>query len=393
MSDVAPSGRSLPPVVRQLGAVSFFNDLASEMVYPLLPALITTRLGGTAVALGALDGIADAVAATVKAAAGRLADRPGWRRPLVVGGYLLAALARPAMGVAAAAWHVIGLRGADRFGKGIRTPPRDTVIADETPADLRGRAFGFHRAMDHAGAVVGPLLAWALLAAAGATPVQVIVWSLIPGAAAVVIVGWAMGRVGDSAPERQGLERGEPASAPSRTSTKLLVGLIVGFAFVRFPEALFLLRVQDLGVAVATVPLLWAAMHVVRTASAYPGGWLSDRVGPRLTMLGGWGVYAGVCFGLAAATTGTMAIFWLLVLGLVAAGTESPERAFIASATRAGRRGRGFGRYHAAVGLAALPGGLLFGWLYQAQGSAVALVTSGLATIPLLVVGASVGRR
>ncbi|MEE8191431.1 MAG: MFS transporter, partial [Gemmatimonadales bacterium] len=175
------SARSLPRVVKQLGVVSFFNDLASEMVYPLLPALVTAQLGGSALALGALDGIADAVAAVVKLVSGWLAEQRRRRRPLVVGGYAVATAVRPLMGLAGAAWQVIALRAVDRLGKGVRNPPRDAAIADASPGEMRGRAFGFHRAMDHAGAMLGPLVAWALIAGAGATPADVFVWSVVPG--------------------------------------------------------------------------------------------------------------------------------------------------------------------------------------------------------------------
>ena len=164
-----PSG-ALAPVVKRLGAASFFNDLAGQMVYPLLPAFITTRLGGGALALGAMDGIAEAAAASAKLAAGWLTDRTTWTRSLVTSGYLVSALVRPAIAWASAAGHVIALRAADRIGKGIRNPQRDTVIADASHQSLRGRALGLQRAAVHAGAVVGPLVAWVMLAPGDLTP-------------------------------------------------------------------------------------------------------------------------------------------------------------------------------------------------------------------------------
>jgi MFS-type transporter involved in bile tolerance (Atg22 family) len=172
----------------------------------------------------------------------------------------------------------------------------------------------------------------------------------------------------------------------------LVVALIVAFAFVRFPETLFLLRVQDLGVAVAAVPLLWAALHVVRSAASYPGGWLSDTLGPRRTMAFGWLVYATVCFGLATSEGPVAAALWLLAFGLVAGGTESPERAVVAAAAGPGARGRGFGLYHAALGVAALPGGLLLGAIYAARGGGPALVMSGAAAVLLGALGLSTVR-
>ena len=293
MTSSPGSARSLPRVVRQLGVVSFFNDLASEMVYPLLPALVTARLGGGALALGALDGIADAVAAVVKLVSGWLAEQRSRRRPLVVGGYAVATAVRPLMGLAGAAWQVIALRAVDRLGKGVRNPPRDAAIADASPGEMRGRAFGFHRAMDHAGAMLGPLVAWALIAGAGATPADVFVWSVVPGVVAVLVVAWAMKGVG-------GTGKGGG----------YLFGLIVAFSFARLPETLMLLRLHDLGMTVALVPLVWAALHVVRSLMSYPGGWLSDHLGARPTMLIGWAVYAVVCGGLSTAPTAAVAAGW-----------------------------------------------------------------------------------
>src|SRR3989304_6056736 len=179
----------LPPVVKSLGAVSFFNDLASEMIYPLIPALVTRTRGGGAVSLGLFDGISELTASLAKLWAGWLADHPRWRRPLVVGGYLVAAVTRPVIGATSAAWQVIALRATDRIGEGGRTPPRDPGV--------RGRAFGFHRAMDHSGAVVGPLLAWVLLSVAGLTPDGVILWSVVPGVIAVGVAAWALRSAGN----------------------------------------------------------------------------------------------------------------------------------------------------------------------------------------------------
>ena len=390
MTSRPESARSLPRVVKQLGVVSFFNDLASEMVYPLLPALVTARLGVGALALGALDGIADAVAAVVKLASGWLAEQRRRRRPLVVGGYAVATAVRPLMGLAGAAWQVIALRAVDRLGKGVRNPPRDAVIADASPGEIRGRAFGFHRAMDHAGAMLGPLVAWALIAGAGAAPADVFVWSVVPGVLAVLAVAWAMGRVDRAGPEPAEAEVRQVSPTGGGTgqrSSRYLFGLIVVFAFARLPETLMLLRLHDLGMTVALVPLVWAALHVVRSLASYPGGWLSDHLGARPTMLVGWAVYAVVCGGLSTAPTPAAAAGWFLVFGLVAAATEPTERAFVAAAGAARRRGRRFGVYHASVGLAALPGGLMFGGLYAAAGGATALFVSGAMAAALVLFG------
>src|SRR3954454_19635309 len=182
-----PDRRGVPPAVRGLSLVSLFNDFASEMVYPLLPAFVTGTLGGGAALLGLLDGAADLTSAMLKVVSGRLADRPRWRGPLILLGYATAVLVRPLIAVASAAWQVVGFRVVDRVGKGIRTPPRDALIAEVTPRELRGRAFGFHRGADHFGAVLGSLAAWFLLRE-GAEVRRVIGWSVLPGVLAFVVL-------------------------------------------------------------------------------------------------------------------------------------------------------------------------------------------------------------
>ena len=187
----APS-RSLPRQVKLFGWVSLLNDFASEMIYPLLPAFVTGVLRGGPQALGALDGAAEFAAALVKLGAGRLADRPRLRGPMIVLGYCIAVVVRPVIAVTGAAWQVIGLRVVDRLGKGLRTPPRDALIAEVTPAEQRGRAFGLQRGMDHAGAVLGPILAWWLLASGSANVRAVIGWSIVPGVVVLVLAVWAV---------------------------------------------------------------------------------------------------------------------------------------------------------------------------------------------------------
>lgn len=375
----------LPPVVKSLGAVSFFNDLASEMVYPLIPALVTRTLGAGAVALGVLDGLSEAAASLAKLGAGWLADRPDRRRPMVLLGYAIATVTRPVMAITGAAWQVVALRTTDRLGKGLRTPPRDALIADATPPSIRGRAFGFHRAMDHAGAVVGPLLASVLLAVGVSVP-GVFLWSVVPGVAAVLVVAWAL-RAGKGGTGKGEGDAPPPVSQPPTRARapNLLVLLVVGFAFARLPETLLLLRLQDLALPVALAPIVWAGLHIVRSAGSYPGGWLTDSLGPGRAMALGWLIYAGVMLGLGTAGSSAAGVAWFLAFGLVAAATESAERALVAAAGGLGRRGRAFGIYHASVGLAALPGGLLFGALYSQAGPRTAFGVSAVLCLALCV--------
>jgi MFS family permease len=369
----------VPRTVKGLGAVSLFNDFASEMVYPLLPAFVTRQLGAGALALGALDGAADLTSAALRWVSGRLADRPGWQRPLIVAGYGTAVLVRPLIAVASAAWQVIGFRVLDRVGKGLRTPARDALVAQITPPGQQGRAFGFHRAADHLGAVAGSVAAWLLLSRA--VPVQeVIGWSAAPGllamaVLAVVLRGGVRGvaspshRAEHSAPRPgSGDAAGWTFWAPVFALTVLTVG--------RLPETLLLLRLQDLGVPVAAVPLAWAGLHVVRSTAAYPGGWLSDHLGPRATLALGSMLFALVVSVLASALSAAVGVAAFLVLGLVSGLTEGAERATVARLAPV-RTGRGFGSFQAVSGLAALPAALAMGGVYQGAGGPAALLLSG----------------
>ncbi len=376
------------------GATSLANDLASEMIYPLLPAFVTRTLGGGALALGILDGVADAMSAAFKLLSGYLAERPRLRGPLIVAGYGIAAAVRPLVAMAGAAWHVIGLRAVDRLGKGVRTAPRDVMIADVAAEEIRGRAFGVHRGADHVGAIVGPLLATALLA--GGLAVRQVFWvAAIPGALAVLLA-WLAVR---SAAKGQGQADARAASSAAgvpveRTAPGFLPLVIVlaVAALLRAPETLLILRAQDLGVTLGSVPLLWAGLHVVRSAASYPGGVLTDRWGPRRTLAVGWLVYAALAVAFAAATTAAQAWAVFLTFGLVAGLTESPERKLVAGYAGAARRGRGFGWYHGSLSAVALPGAALFGWLYQTKGAGLALEASAAATLLAVILLAIVGR-
>ena len=370
----------LPRQVKLFGAVSLLNDFASEMVYPLLPAFVTGVLGGGAAALGALDGAADAAAALVKLIAGRLADRPERRGPLIVIGYFVAAAVRPIIAATAAAWQVIGLRVIDRLGKGLRTPPRDALIGDVTPAPLVGRAFGLQRGLDHVGAIIGPLVAWWMLTR-HADVRTVILASLVPGVLVLVLATFAVKDGG-------GRSRLVKEGVPPPTSTNLLrppptLIAISFFYLLRMPETLMILRAQDLGIAVAVVPLLWAGLHVVRSSTSFVGGALSDRIGPSRTMWIGWLSYVVLAGGMALAATPLAAWLVFLALGVVAGLTESPERALVSAAT-GGHRGSGFGVYHALTGAAALVGGIALGVVFQRVSGATAFLVSSAGSLGLV---------
>ena len=388
------AGSPLPRQVKVFGWVSLLNDFASDMIYPLLPAFVTGVLGGGAGALGALDGTAEFAAAVVKLGAGRLADRATLRGPMIVLGYFIAVVVRPVIAVTGAAWQVIGLRVVDRLGKGLRTPPRDALIADLTPAALRGRAFGLQRGMDHAGAVLGPILAWWLLASGSAGLRTVIGASAGPGVVVLVLAMWAVKGAAGRGKAREGGDDSPAPPAPfrglSRPSAPALLA-ISAFYLLSMPDTLIILRSQQLGVPVAVVPLLWAAVHVVRSASSFAGGAASDRLGPRQTMWLGWLVYAILAVGMARAGSAAAAWGWFLGLGLVAGLTESPERALVARLAGA-HQGSGFGLYHGVTGFAALVGGVALGVVFQRYGAGAAFLASAAGGMALVLAWPVVGR-
>ena len=340
------------------------------MVYPLLPAYVIGTLGGTATTLGALDGAADLTAAVTKWISGRLADRRGWQKPLILLGYASAILVRPLMAVASAAWQVVGFRVLDRVGKGLRTPPRDALIAEVTPREVQGRAFGLHRAADHFGSIPGSLLAWWLLSQAVDVR-KVLQWSAVPGIVAMLVLIVTLRRTTSREPVAV------PATSVDATGQTFWAPVLALAALVlcRLPETLLLLRLQDVGVPVAMIPLVWAGLHVVRTASSYPGGWLTDRIGQRSLVAAGGLLFAAGAFAMGFNAGVGPAVTAFLTLGLVAGLTESAERALVARLAPR-RTGRGFGAYHGVTGLAALPAAVGFGALYQHAGAPVALRVS-----------------
>lgn len=389
------AARGFPPVVWLLGTASLLNDVSSEAIFPLLP-LFVASLGGGAAALGAIEGAADALAAAAKVVAGAASDR-GPRRLLVIGGYALPAFARAAIAAALAPWHVLAARLADRLGKGVRSGPRDALLADAAPPGETGRAFGLQRSMDHLGAALGPLLAAGLVAA---------------GAPLRVTFGVAAA-VGLAAPLLLALRLRDPATVPaSSTSARLergaaapregapprrLPGALRGyvalaglFALANSTDAFLLLRALDAGVPAAAIPLLWFLHHVVKTLAGLPGGALSDRVPRGAVVAAGWGAYALAYLGFALATTplqiAALFAFYAAYHGLA----EGAERALVADLAPAGLRGRAFGWYHGVAGAVALPAGLLTGALWERSGPAVALgACAAVAAVAALILAAS----
>jgi MFS family permease len=367
----------LPRNVIALGLVSLFTDLSSEMIYPLLPVFLTVTLGAGPAVLGIIEGIAEATASLLKLFSGVWSDRLGKKKPLVVGGYLLSSVARPLMGLATGWGHVLAVRFSDRIGKGIRSSPRDALIAASVPADDRGRAFGLQRAMDHLGAVLGPGVAFLLLAGAGLSYRSVFFLAAVPGAAAVAALLFLVRDAGTPPPPHAGgfLHDGDLPPVFRR-----YLGIVSLFTLGNASDAFLILRAVDTGVPAAWVPLLWGAFHVVKSSLSTYAGILSDRWSRKHLIVAGWIVYA-MCYaawGIVEGPAWMVGLF--LVYGLYSAATEGAERAFVADFVPPGRRGTAFGWFHLVVGLSALPASVLFGALWTRFGAQVAFgVSAGLA--------------
>jgi len=368
---------SLPRNVVALGLVSLLTDLSSDMIYPLLPVFLTVTLGAGPAVLGIIEGVAEATASLLKLFSGAWSDRLGRKKPLVLAGYLLSSVARPLVGFASVWGHVLAVRFSDRIGKGIRSSPRDALIAASVPASDRGRAFGLQRAMDHMGAVLGPGIAFLLLAGAGLSYRSVFFLAAIPGAAAVAALLFLVRDPGTPALRHAGgfLHDG---SLPRPFRCYLLIVSL--FTLGNASDAFLILRAVDAGVPAAWVPLLWAAFHVMKSSFSTYAGILSDRWSRRHLIVGGWLVYA-VCYAAWGVVTGPAWMVGLfLVYGLYSAATEGAERAFVADFVPPSLRGTAFGWFHLAVGVSALPASVLFGVLWTKYGAQAAFgVSAGLA--------------
>jgi MFS family permease len=374
----------LPRTVIILGLVSFLNDAASEMITPLLPIFLTATLGAGPAIVGLVEGVAEATASILKLVSGRLADR-GWNvKGLVIGGYGLSNTARPLIGLAFGWAWVLVLRFLDRVGKGLRTSPRDALIAASTETHLRGKAFGFQRALDHGGAVVGPLLAFMLLGW-GLEVQHVFLLSVVPGILVMLLLMFGLPATPRIAPET-------PIAVPVGwrgidTRLRALIIAAGGLALATTPEVFLVLWAQARGLEIVWVPLLWAAASAVKVVVAIPGGHWSDRFGRLPVLLVGWSARILILIALGLTATGELTI-WLLFLAYAGslAFTEGAERALIGDYAPTGQKATAYGVYHMVSGLLALPGALLFGVLWQWLGATTAFLTAaGLTTLSIIV--------
>jgi len=347
------------------------------MVYPLLPVFLSTVLGANASFIGAIEGAAESTAALLKLASGWWSDKVSKRKPFVVWGYGIAAVARPFIGLAQSAGVVLGIRMADRVGKGIRSSARDALLADSVDSEMRGRAFGFHASADNAGAVIGPLIAFALLHYMNLSLRHVFLLAAIPGVLAFIVLVVAVREI--EAPAATA----DPTKPHLSTSETLsgrfwaYMGVVLLFTLGNSTDAFLLLRSNQLGVAVALAPILWAFLNLVKSIFGTWLSGLSDKIGRKPLIVTGWLVYSAVYFGFSRATVAWHA--WALVgaYGLFYAMTEGTEKALVADIVPKERRGVAFGWYNLAIGLGALPASLIFGAIWDRAGAPAAFMFGG----------------
>lgn len=367
--DVAESKSSrLPPSVKVVGWASFLNDTASEMIYPLLPHFLLTVLGGNRFWLGVIEGIADSVASLLKLWSGREADRQGRRKGLIIFGYGVPAVVRPLIAIVTAPWQLFLIRVTDRIGKGIRSSPRDALIADSTHVSARGQAFGFQRGMDNFGAAVGPMLAALFLWLRPEDIRTLFFLSIIPGGLVLVLLIVGL-RKSDSRTEVD-----DPPPAPLTYSHHFRIYLLALLVFTlgNSSDAFLLARADELGVVPLLLPLLWCLCHIAKSSGNILLGGVIDKIGSRLSLLIGWISFAVIflAFGLIVETWHVWICFvgYGLVFGLI----EPAERAMVAHLVGAQRKGLAFGWFNFAVGIATLPASIIFGALYQYGGALLA---------------------
>jgi MFS family permease len=359
----------LPRAVWLLGWVSLATDSATEAIYPLLPFFLTRTLGAGAVSLGIVEGGAEAANSILKILSGRIADRSERKRPIVLFGYSVSSIARPFIAITTSWTQVFTVRVLDRVGKGVRGAPRDAMLAAWATPTTRGKVYGFHRAMDHVGAVIGPTLATIFLLFYPDRYRTLFALTIIPGAIAVALIFF----VPEQGPVERSVRRqpDDPAVALPRAFTVFMIVLSI-FTLGNSADAFLLLRLTDVAGSVKFIPLMWAALHVIKASVSVVGGSWSDRVGRRTVIAIGWIVYAAVYAGFAFSASLAALLAWFLVYGFYFGFAEGTEKALVADLAPAERRGLAFGVYNAVQGIGALVASVVFGAIWKFYGAQAA---------------------
>jgi MFS family permease len=380
--------------VLALSAVSLLNDTSSEIIYPLLPAFLAITLGATPLAIGVIEGFAESLSSLLKLFSGFLSDRFEKRKLPVFAGYALASITRPLLAFAGSWQQVLAVRITDRVGKGIRVAPRDSLLAASTDASKRGLAFGFNRAADHLGAVIGPAIAFVLLYLISQDPDaptaydyrQVFLFASIPVVLGLFVIIFFVKE--EEASFDSVDKKGEPLRLSltgfDRNFKKFLV-IISLFTLSNSTDAFLLLRAGQSGIALHVLPLLWMALHLSKVFSSLVFGDLSDRIGRRKLIFAGWVVYAAVYCGFALVSGPWEAFALFIVYGVYFGLTEGVEKALVADLVPAEKRGTAYGLYNLAFGITVFPASLWFGYVWTSFGASAAFLIS--ASISIVAAG------
>lgn len=350
-----------------LSLVSLFNDIASDMIYPLLPIFITS-LGGTPAILGVIEGVAETTSSLLKLFGGYLSDIFKRRKPLAFLGYFLSNATRPLYYFAQSWVPILFVRFSDRVGKGIRTASRDALIADSTDPENRARAFSFHRMLDNFGALVGPLLAMLVLSLYADNVRAVFLISLIPGFLVIVLMCFV--KETKKLDTKGSLSKGFPLKEFFSLSVfpkrfKFFALAVFFFTLGNSSDAFLILRLKEAGVSTTYLPLMWGMLNLIKSLGNYPMGLIADKTSKKAVIISGWIVYGVVYLLFALVTTKVAVIIVFLLYGLYFSLTEGVERAFIADIVEEDVRGRAYGLYNFAIGVSALPASIIFGSIWQ----------------------------
>ncbi len=361
----------LHPTVIFLGIASLFNDVSSEIIYPLLPIFLTGYLGASYAFVGLVEGVAETTSSLLKLYSGYLSDRIGKKKGLTVIGYVISNFSRPLIGLITSPVMVLFLRFTDRVGKGIRTSPRDAIVASVSDEDSRGKAFGFHRAMDNLGAFIGAFIGFILLKIVGLDIKTIFIMVFIPGILSVLAVIFGVKNVDK---EIAGNNKKVSLSlSPFRKDFKrylLVVGL---FTLGNSSDAFLLLKAKECGVSDGYIPLLWMTLSLVRTIISVPAGILSDKISRKMVIRIGWIIYAIVYIAFAYSSEAWHIWILFCIYGLYYSLTEGVEKALVADLVSEELRGTAYGMYNFIVGIMALPSSIICGLLWQRFGSPYAL--------------------
>lgn len=382
----------LPRNVKVFGIASFLTDIHSEIVLPLLPLFVTQVLGLPASFLGLIEGVANGTASVLKVVSGWLSDRLSRRKPLILAGYALSTLVKPLLALATGGSQVLAIRFGDRVGKGVRSAPRDAALAEAVPLGARGHAFGFHRAMDTLGAVVGSAIAFLLMTETGGAYRRIFLWAALPGILAVFTLALFLR---EKPGAHHAARDAAAAGAPRRPGARLgwFLGVHGVFSLADFSYAIFLLRAESLGVRPALIPLVYLVYNLCYAALPVRAGRLSDRWGRVPLLLAGYALSALACLGLAFASAPWAAWAFLGLHGARMGLTETIPRALVADLSGPARRGTDLGLYHLVVGLAALPASYFAGLLWDTRGPAAPFLWAAGMSLLSLVGLAALRRR